>query len=135
MKKIIEENKVKTFLLGDYGNFDDAVFDALISLKQYYPYIEIHCILPYKNWASLDWFVNSKIERGYDQCYFLETNNTFEKYAIIERNKKMIEESDFVIFYLDEKISVKSGTNLAYKYAISKHKKVFNLFSLLNSQS
>ncbi len=69
------------------------------------------------------------------------------KAGYVERNQAMINDSDICVFYYNKdyepqmrkysKRSIsyyqpKSGTALAYKYAIQKKKKIFNVFDILN---
>ena len=50
----------------------------------------------------------------------------------IRRNKFMIDKSDFCIFYFDDnyipKTKTRSGTGIAYEYAIKKGKEIVNVF-------
>ncbi len=57
------------------------------------------------------------------------------KASYVERNRIMIDESDFGIFYMNENYFLsksKSGTKIAYDYALKKSKKglirIFNVF-------
>lgn len=132
VENIISENDISICYFGEYGNFDIFTFECFLKIKSHYPNIEGHLILPYRSWSDLDWFIKTKKAEGYDNCYFLEHQCTFGKYAIIERNKKMIDNSEIVVFYFDENNQKKGGTQIAFNYAKSKHKKIINIFNLLD---
>ena len=53
------------------------------------------------------------------------------RYSYVERNALMIDKSDFCVFYYDPKIAAqrKSGTKIAYEYALKKGGAVINLIS------
>ena len=49
--------------------------------------------------------------------------------AYVERNCEMIDNSDFCVFYYDGKYTAakrKSGTKIAYDYAVKKKKQIIN---------
>ncbi len=53
--------------------------------------------------------------------------------SYVERNQAMINDSDFCIFYYNKnyipKTKTKSGTKIAYEYALRKKKNIINLFN------
>lgn len=69
---------------------------------------------------------------GFEEEFENKTKYKARKASYIERNYAMINDSDFCVFYYNEKYvpltKTNSGTKIAYDYAISKHKKVINLF-------
>ena len=80
---------------------------------------------------------------GVEEDRGFKTKYTSGKASYVERNQAMIEDSDFCIFYYDENYhpemrkyskkncsfyQPKSGTKLAYIYAIRKKKTCINVF-------
>lgn len=132
LQRIIKTNVECIFLLGGYGNFDHLVFEVGLELKKKFSNIQLHYVMPYKIWDGIEWYKNLMIKSGYDKCVYFNNQNTYPKYAIINRNKEMVKISDFILFYFDENINRKSGTSMIFEYALQKHKTYLNLFNLLN---
>ena len=47
IRAVIEDNNVKNFYVGNYGNFDKMVIRALRGIKCGYPQINYNIVLPY----------------------------------------------------------------------------------------
>lgn len=114
----ITEHNVHEFYCGNYGNFDIACASILRSLKHVYD-ISIVFVTPYMNKRYLS---NERIKFFYDEILYPALETTPCKFAIIKRNKFMIDKSDIVI----------AGVYKSYgnafrflKYAQSKNKKIF----------
>ena len=67
--------------------------------------------------------------RIYDGTFFPSEILNAGKAVYVERNRIMIDNSDFCIFYYDKTRAGDkfSGTRLAYKYALSQNKNILNL--------
>ena len=80
--------------------------------------------------------------RDYDAEYEHPTKYTSGRASYVERNQAMINDSDFFVFYFDETYKPprrkygkhyltdyqpKSGTAVAYAYALQKKKQIYNL--------
>jgi len=89
---LIENKKVDTFYVGNYGNFDFLVKEALKELKEIYP-IKYYVVLAYipKKDAYTDYS---------DTVYFDELNTKPYKTRIIEANRLMLLKSDYIITYI-----------------------------------
>ena len=87
-------------------------------------------------------------EYWYDEVCKPDFIYTSGKAVYVERNQYIIDKSDYCIFYyykeykppikvISKKYAIpittsgKSGTEIAYKYAIGKKKQVLNIFELL----
>ena len=132
MLKLIANDGVDTFLFGNKGDFDKLCYEAISEIREVYP----------------------NVKRVYVRAEFQEISNSYEKYLLtryeytcypvkiakagravyVERNYEMIEKSDYAIFYFDEAYTVKSGrypsksgTRLAYEFAMKKDVEIYNV--------
>lgn len=88
---LIENKNVDKFYVGNHGQFDYMVKEALKELKQIYQ-IKYYVVLAYM--PQLE-------DIDYSDTIFLdELNKVPYKYRIVERNKWMIRNSDYVICYV-----------------------------------
>ncbi len=96
---LIEKCNATMFYIGNHGNFDHMAKMTLKKLKYYYPHIDYTIVLAYtpnkNNIHRYDY---------YDTIFPNELDNIPPKYAIIERNKWMINKSDYVITYVNHNI-------------------------------
>ena len=94
VKKHIVEYGVTTYIVGNYGDFDRIVQGVLREVKERHPNISLYLLAPY----ALNQKVYTPI--GFDGTFY---PNGFEKVpfrlAIVEANRKMIEQSKYLISY------------------------------------
>lgn len=106
IKGLITDCGVTLFYVGSNGRFDEYVYNALKELKTKYPHISYYVVLAYipseKRQYTLIDPVHTIVPCGIE--------NVPKKFAIIYRNKWMIEKSDYVIGY------VVRDTGGAYKF-------------------
>lgn len=148
-------NEVTTFIFGSKSNFDTLCYKIVTKLKIRYNKIE-RIIYTCKNETAL---IENNCEQKnsilkkldgafyFEKIYQQDANYVYRKNSYIERNKKMIKDSDFCIFYLDKKYSpikeqiankinmsyhANSGTAIAYSYAKKLNKSIINIFELLH---
>ena len=116
---IIENKGVDLFYIGNNGQFDYTVRKTVESLKEDYPHINY--------WVILAYMPNNKQNEAYHShsIYPEALITTPKKYAIIERNKWMINKSDYVITYVKYNFG---GASTFKKIAEQKGKVVINLF-------
>ena len=118
-------------LIGCHGDFDALALETCIDHKKNVDKsIKINVVL-----TSLG--VLNKDKYGYDKTdifknkffdtIFYDIEETHFKNRITVSNKKMIDDSDLIICYIDMK-AAKSGAKKAVDYAIKQNKKVVNLF-------
>ncbi len=103
----------RTFYLGGYGQFDSLCKQVLLKHKKKYPDIELILIVPYLN--------HNMITDGYEVTIYPEIENTPPKFAIVKRNKWMVEKSDIVVAYVIHNFGGAYGT---LKYAKTKKKNI-----------
>ncbi len=121
---ILKEN-VCIFYFGGFGDFDECCWEIVTELKKTYSHIKRVYCLEKEDWQYRK---NKRPKRLADDRYedFIYLPLTFDYWytAIYYRNCAMIEYSDFVVFYAEEKEN--SGAYKAYKYAVKKKKKIIN---------
>ena len=113
------------FYFGGFSEFDEFCFEIVTKFKNILTnvnIIRIFCVWQEK-------YLTKKTPRfncdNYDKIVYLTP--TFEGWykSIYFRNCAMIDKSDFILFYVNNKES--SGAYKAYKYALSKKKSFINL--------
>lgn len=120
---LIRNKGVDLFYVGNNGSFDFMVQKTLNKLKLDYPNIRYFVVLAYmprKHTAFEHNFKNSIYPEGME--------NTPPKYAIIKRNKWMIDKSDFVVTYVKSPVG---GAAQFKSLAEKKNKTVINIAELL----
>ena len=102
-----------TFLLGGYGDFDKIAADIVWELKGQYPDIKSLLVIPY---------MEQKFELSkYDGTIYPDLENVPKKYAIVHRNRYMVNEADVIIAYV---LHNWGGTAKTLEYAQKKNKRI-----------
>ena len=144
---LITDKDINTFLFGSRSDFDSICLKVVTELKKKYHSIVriyVRAEFPYIN----EDYVNHLL-KFYDYTYFPEHMINAGRAAYVERNHEMIDKSSFCVFYCDgyyispEKENVKrparyqprSGTKLAYDYAVKKEKQIINIKSGYNKEN
>lgn len=93
---LIEHEHVTLFYIGNHGTFDLLVKNQLNQLKKRYPTIQTVIVLAYLpiNQSS------KKAENDLETIYPEGMEHIHPKYAIIKRNRWMLDQSDYVITYV-----------------------------------
>ena len=116
--ELIDKYLVNEFYVGNQGNFDYMVLSILKEIAKEHPYISYTVVLAYLPQQK-------KIFEDYSHTIYPDIlENTPPKFAIKMRNYWMIENSDFLVCYVNNKL-----TN-AYDYlekATKQGKRVINL--------
>lgn len=117
IKHLIVKKNVQTFYVGCNGAFDYLVITALKSLSDEFDHIKYYIVLSYFHEA--DKFPNQN-----NTIYPEGIEYIPYRFAIVWRNKWMINKCDYVLCYV--KHTMGSSVKF-YEYAKSKNKKVINL--------
>ena len=157
--RLITEENVKYFLFGSRSEFDDLCHHVVTELQDDYTHI-VRVAYTRRSEYAVKAEEKEKMERTWasvlkmdvklkDYDAEVQSNRVYSagKASYVERNQEMIDDSDFCVFYYNENymppkrkranrdISTyqpKSGTRLAYEYAVQKSKKgdktVINMF-------
>lgn len=154
VERLITEEGVTYFLFGSRSDFDSICHDVVTDLQEKYPHIQRvaytcrhECATMKEDKAEEERIWSSLLKRevhirDYDAEYEHPTKYTSGRASYVERNQAMITDSDFCVFYFDETYlpprrkygssflsdyQPKSGTAVAYKYAVQKKKEIINL--------
>lgn len=140
MEDLINNENVDTFYLGSKSEFNDLCKHLLCELKEKYPHIiriYVRAEFPY-----IDDDYRNYLLRWCDDTYYPESMINAGKAAYVERNCEMIDKSDFCVVYYTEGYAPprrknsrrdlfdyqpKSGTGVAFDYAVKKKKIIINL--------
>lgn len=140
IEDLIVNKNVDTFLLGSRSAFNDLCEDLLCELKEKYPHIYRVCVR-----AEFPYIYEPLKEdmlKRYDDTYFPEKMIDAGNASYVERNYEMINKSAYCIIYYDENYlpprrkkskrtlfdyQPKSGTKIAYEYALKKCHTVINV--------
>jgi len=128
-------------MFGSKSKFDDYCYELVTELKTKHPHIKrVYVRSAYEHIP--DWYEGSLLEH-YEDTYFPEHMSNAGRASYVERNQEMINKSDFCIFYYDENYlpprrknskrdlfdyQPKSGTGIAYEYAMKKERQILNVF-------
>jgi len=119
-EKLILEQNVRYFYVGNQGNFDSMVLSSLKKLKEFYPQIEYTVVLAYMPSETMD------KKYGNISLYPDGLEYVPKRFAISHRNDWMIKHSDFVICY------IRHHFGGAYQFVEKSKRKnliIINLFS------
>lgn len=137
---LITKRNVNTFLFGCNSEFDDLCYEMVSELKEKYPNIKriyVRAKYPYIS----ENYMNCLLEQ-FEDTYYPQSVLNSGKASYVKRNQEMIDKSDICIFYYDENYELpqrkecrndatyykpKSGTKIAYNYAIKKKKELVNV--------
>ena len=120
IEKMILNQNVRYFYVGNQGNFDSMVLSSLKKLEKHYPQITYSVVLAYMPSENTD--------KKYENISLYPDGMEWipKRFAISRRNYWMIEHSDFVICY------IRHHFGGAYQF-VEKAKKrkcvIINLFS------
>lgn len=142
--ELIDKKGVCYFLFGSKSEFNNLCYETVTELKELYPHISriyVRAEYPHIN----DDYHSYLLER-YEDTYYPEHMVDAGRAAYVERNYEMIKNSDYCICYYDENYAPqrrrnsrrdltdyqpKSGTKIAYEYAVKKCRQVINKFNEL----
>ncbi len=116
--ELIEKHSVTLFYVGNNGNFDSIVCSTLKKLSKQYPKIRFYVVLAYHPNKIIDYIETVEIilPDGLERRY--------GKYAIVKRNRWMVEQADYVICYV---VCSAGGAAQFVELAARKGKKIINI--------
>ncbi len=142
VENLIVNKGVCIFLFGSKSEFDDFCHEAVTELKEKYPHIKrVYVRSAFQHIP--DWYEESLLKH-YEDTYFPEHMENAGRASYVERNQEMINKSNFCVVYYDENYArprrrtskcdltnyqPKSGTKVAYDFAVKKKKEIINLHS------
>lgn len=141
-KQVLQERLLKTLkiflpkgfsklLIGCHGEFDKLSLSVCLNYKQNLDQNVQVCVvltsLSSLNKGSRDYSrVDMYKDRGCETVFY-DIENEYYKNRITFSNKRMVDNSDLIICYVDMN-AYKSGAKTAINYAMKQNKTVINLF-------
>ena len=96
IERLITEENVRYFYVGGYGGFDRIAAAAVKRAKQKYPDITLMLVLPYHPAERA-----IPTPDGFNGTYHPEgLENTSRRYAIVRTNQIMVDNSDWLVCYV-----------------------------------
>lgn len=94
VEKHITEYGVTTFTVGHYGGFDSMAREVLREAKTRHEYIKLYLLAPYALTQKRD------IPEGFNGSFYPEGLEKVPlRYAIVQANRYMVQNSDYLITY------------------------------------
>lgn len=142
IERLIVYDSIDTFLFGSKSQFDELCHQTTSKLKSQYPHIKriyVRAQFPYITKEYKEYLLKS-----YEKTYYPSQIIKAGKAAYVERNYEMINKSKFCVVYFDNEYlppmrkkgiydladyQSKSGTKIAYDYAVKRKKTIINLFN------
>ena len=109
--------------LGGYGEFDNFAYDCCKKYKRSHPQISLVFVAPY---LTVEYQKNHLVyyKNMYDSILYSEIEDKPIKFAILYRNRYMVERADHVVAYIDH---CWGGAYKTYQYAKKIGKSILNL--------
>ena len=126
IEKLILKNNVDTFLFGSKSQFNDLCHETVTTLKEKYPHIKrIYVRSAYQH---INESYKNYLLKSFEDTYYPKHLEHAGRASYVGRNYEIIDKSKFCIFYYDANYFLpKSGTKVAFDYAIRKNKEVINI--------
>ena len=126
---LIENKKVNIFMFGSKSMFSSVCYNIVTDLK--YTYKNIKRIYVRAEYPNISDEYEKYLHNFYEDTWFFDDNCNAGKLNYIKRNEAMIDCCDLCLFFYNKEYippsNTRSGTALAYKYAVEKKKIVINL--------
>ncbi len=120
IRDLIQHHHTDTFYVGHQGGFDTMVERVLQNLKSQYPHIRFYIVLAYLPVHS------SPLSISDHSLYPFGLESVPPRYAILERNKWMMDQADYVVTYVVHSIS---NAAKMQEIAKKKHKHILSLYT------
>lgn len=127
IEKLINEGYDK-FLTGTHGAFDSLAINACRRAKVRHPNIKIEVIITSYHTIEKDKDFGFAPYR-YVETVMYEIEDVYFKKQITVSNKKMIDDSETLVCYVNEKRTA-GGAIKGFKYAKKNGKEIINLYSI-----
>ena len=126
---LIENEGVTDFRAGGAKGFDSMAALCVLTLKEKYPHIKLHLVLPHKRQAVRF----KRIEKAVYKHTLAHADSVFyvsERYydgVMFERNRKLVDGADVCVAFMNK---LSGGTYYTVNYARKKKLDVINLMNL-----
>jgi uncharacterized phage-like protein YoqJ len=109
--------------LGGYGGFDSFAYDCCKKFKETHPKVSLIFVTPYLTEEYRKNHLEYQKTR-YDSILCPDIEDKPKRFAILYRNKYMVEKADYVVAYVSHDWG---GAYTTYKHAKRMRKEIFNL--------
>ncbi len=123
IESVIKQGVTK-FYFGGFGEFDSLCHKIVSAKRQEFGLVRVYC-LEDERYLRINKRPKYLLDEDYEQFVYLPLSYNSWYTRIYYRNCEMIDNSDFVIFYIRNE--EKSGAFKAYKYAKRKHKSIISV--------
>ena len=124
--EVLIKDSFTVFLFGGFGEFDALCYQIVSCLKEKYPMLKrVYCVCDERELLKMKSGKPFQKKEYEEIVYFAPSFDYWYK-RIYYRNCEMIERSDCVIFYAENRTG--SGAYKALRYALRHKKKYINLF-------
>ena len=124
LRDIIPKEAPVTFYLGGYGNFDKICACACRELKIEYKGLELVYVTPYISLSEQEKIKEMLKLKSYDSSIYPPIESTPPKFAIVKRNRWMIENADLIVAFVNHSYG---GAYNSLQIAKRKKKTIINL--------
>lgn len=118
----VEKRMIYNFWLGGYGGFDRCCAKYVKDMKKLYPQIKSYLVLAYMR-NKRDDYDKEYISKMFDGTIYPPLENIPLRFAISKRNKWIVDNSDYIIFYVNHSWG---GACKSFEYANKKNKNYIN---------
>lgn len=117
----------RSFTMGTHGKFDELALKVCRELRKVYSDIVIEVVITGLN--SVDYYDDLDCPSPYSdvKTVMFDIEQVYYKRRITESNRRMIDECDMLICYVDNRV-YRSGAKTAMNYAKKKGLSVVNLY-------
>ena len=123
---------VDVFLFGSKSQFNELCYGIVTDLQRFFP--NVKRIFVRAEYPIIEDSYYEYLKEFYEDSYYYDIEFNSGKLNYIKRNERLIECSDYCLFYYDDnyepKTKTKSGTRLAFDYAVKKGKRIINVYKL-----
>ena len=126
-------NGAVTFIAGGANGFDELAAKTVIKLREEYPHIKLHLVLPCSSeeqtakWNDMQKSEYQKILKSVDKVE--HTSNNYYDGCMKVRNARLVELADCCVCYYKNRS--RSGTGQTIRMAVSKGIRIINLAEML----
>lgn len=120
---LIEKENVTTFYSGGKGAFDWLCAHTVDELRKDYPFIKSYWVLAYMPKEKDEY--TERISKIFDDTVYPDIENVPQRFAILKRNEWVVNNSNFLIVYVDHEWG---GAYKTLEYAEKRRKiKIINI--------
>ena len=130
ISQLIAEKGVRIFYFGSRSEFNKICYDVITQLKT--EYTDIKRIYVRAEYTLTNDVYEKHLQEKYEDSFYYDDDLKTGRLSYIKRNEFIINASDFCLFYFNSnykpQTNTKSGTAIAYNYALKKSKTIINLY-------